>query len=279
MAVTKIWAIHDSVSRVVDYCTNPSKTKLSDLEQVLLYAADKEKTLDEGEQQYAVTGIGCRAESAAREMAAVQRRFGKAGGNVAYHAYQSFKTGEVTAEECHRIGVETARRLRGNDRQVLVATHFNTGTYHNHFVVNPVNMWTGKKLEAKYEVYYKLRDMSDRVCKEHGLSVVKNPQRHKTARSVYFAEKDGEPTRVGNIHNLDIIFRVKRSTNNRLFFIRRVIMEHQSSSICLPLFKGTYCCIALVCFIVFIILPTKINCIFCACEDSTCKHVCAKSRH
>ena len=195
MAVTKIWAIHDSVSRVVDYCTNPSKTKLSDLEQVLLYAADKGKTLDEGEQQYAVTGIGCRAESAAGEMAAVQRRFGKAGGNVAYHAYQSFKTGEVTAEECHRIGVETARRLWGNDRQVLVATHFNTGTYHNHFVVNPVNMWTGKKLEAKYEVYYKLRDMSDRICKEHGLSVVKNPQRHKTARSVYFAEKNGEPTR------------------------------------------------------------------------------------
>ena len=92
MAVTKIWAIHDSVSRVVDYCTNPSKTKLSDLEQVLLYAADKEKTLDEGEQQYAVTGIGCRAESAAREMAAVQRRFGKAGGNVAYHAYQSVRS-------------------------------------------------------------------------------------------------------------------------------------------------------------------------------------------
>ena len=78
---------------------------------------------------------------------------------------------------------------------MLVATHFNTGTYHNHFVVNPVNMWTGKKLEAKCEVYYKLRDMSDRICKEHGLSVVKNPQRHKTARPVYFAEKNGEPTR------------------------------------------------------------------------------------
>ena len=114
MAVTKIWAIHDSVSRVVDYCTNPSKTKLSDLEQVLLYAADKEKTLDEGEQQYAVTGIGCRAESAAREMAAVQRRFGKAGGNVAYHAYQSFKTGEVTAEEVKiQIGQVYPRRRVG----------------------------------------------------------------------------------------------------------------------------------------------------------------------
>lgn len=195
MAVTKIWAIHDSVSRVVDYCSNPEKTRLTDLEQVLIYAANKAKTLDEGEQSYAVTGINCRAETAAQEMSTAQRCFGKAGGNVAYHAYQSFKTGEVTAEECHRIGVETARRLWGNDRQVLVATHFNTGTYHNHFVVNPVNMWTGKKLEAKYEVYYKLRDMSDRICKEHGLSVVKNPQRHKTARSVYFAEKNGEPTR------------------------------------------------------------------------------------
>ena len=71
----------------------------------------------------------------------------------------------------HRRGDGAA--ALGNDRQVLVATHFNTGTYHNHFVVNPVNMWTGKKLEAKYEVYYKLRDMSDRICKEHGLSVVK----------------------------------------------------------------------------------------------------------
>lgn len=48
MAVTKIWSIHDSVSRVVDYCTNPSKTKLSDLEQVLLYAADKEKKKKHG---------------------------------------------------------------------------------------------------------------------------------------------------------------------------------------------------------------------------------------
>ena len=78
---------------------------------------------------------------------------------------------------------------------MLVATHFNTGTYHNHFVVNSVGMWDGRKLEAKYGVYYALRAMSDRICKEYGLSVVQNPQRHKTARSVYFAEKNGEPTR------------------------------------------------------------------------------------
>jgi hypothetical protein len=138
MAVTKIWAIHDSVSRVVEYCSNPDKTKLTDLEQVLLYAANKDKTLDEGEQSYAVTGINCKAETAAQEMSATQRRFGKAGGNVAYHAYQSFKTGEVSAAECHEIGLETARRLWGDKYQVLVATHFNTGTYHNHFVGAPI---------------------------------------------------------------------------------------------------------------------------------------------
>ena len=195
MAVTKIWAIHDSVSRVVDYCSNPEKTRLTDLEQVLIYAANKAKTLDEGEQSYAVTGVNCRAETAAQEMPATQRRFGKTGGNVAYHAYQSFKTGEVSAAECHRIGLETARRLWGDSYQVLVATHFNTGTYHNHFVVSSVGMWDGRKLKAKYGVYYALRAMSDRICKEYGLSVVQNPQRHKTARSVYFAEKNGEPTR------------------------------------------------------------------------------------
>ena len=195
MAVTKIWAITDSVSRVLSYAANPDKTIYSDIYKALHYAGDEQKTVVGEEKAMYVTGVNCSAETAFAEMNAVQERFDKTTGNVAYHAYQSFKTSEVTPRLAHKLGVELAKRMWGNEYQVLVATHFNTGTYHNHFVVNPVNMWTGKKLEAKYEVYYKLRDMSDRICKEHGLSVVKNPQRHKTARSVYFAEKNGEPTR------------------------------------------------------------------------------------
>ena len=194
MAVTKIWAIHDSLSRVTDYCSNPEKTKFTDLKQVLMYASDAEKTRESTEESFAVTGINCKAETAAQEMAAVQQRFGKEGGNVAYHAYQSFKPGEVTAEQCHRIGVELARNLWGGGYQVLVATHFNTGTFHNHFVINAVNMWTGKKLEAKFEVYYRMRAESDRLCEREGLSVVKDPQRHKTPRAIFFTEKNGEPT-------------------------------------------------------------------------------------
>ena len=223
MAVTKIWAIHDSVSRVVEYCSNPEKTKLTDLEQVLIYAANKAKTLDEGEQSYAVSCVNCTPDTAIKEMTATQKRFGKTGGNVAYHAYQSFKTGEVSAAECHQIGLETARRLWGDNYQVLVATHFNTGTYHNHFVVNSVGMWDGKKLEAKYGVYYQLRAMSDRICKEHGLSVVKNPQKHKTARSVYFAEKNGEPTRFNLMREaLDKAMTIASSWNELSTVLRKM---------------------------------------------------------
>ena len=132
MAVTKIWPIKDSLRRVVDYARNPAKTEYTDLQTVLHYAANGEKTEHGAEKTMYVTGINCSRDRAFREMYAVQERFGKTGGNVAYHAYQSFKPGEVTPELCHQMGVELAKRMWGEDHQVLVATHFNTGTYHNH---------------------------------------------------------------------------------------------------------------------------------------------------
>ena len=95
MATTKIWAIKDSLSRVLDYASNPKKTAYTDLQKVLHYAENGAKTHGEESTCY-VTGVNCCAETAFSEMLSVQRRFGKTGGNVAYHAYQSFKTGEVT---------------------------------------------------------------------------------------------------------------------------------------------------------------------------------------
>ena len=58
-------------------------------------------------------------------MRAVQERFGKTDGVVALHAYQSFREGEVTPEQCHEIGVALARKVWGKRFQVLVATHMN----------------------------------------------------------------------------------------------------------------------------------------------------------
>ena len=194
MATTKIWTIKDSLSRVVSYAKNPEKTIFSDLKQVLKYAENDEKTIaDNKEKTMYVTGVNCKKETALEEMLQVQKRFDKETGNIAYHAYQSFKTGEVSPELAHKIGVELAEKM-WSEYQVVVATHFNTGTYHNHFVINSVNMFTGKKFNCNKGAYYRFRGLSDELCKKHNLTVIKNPK-GRTPRSIYFAEKRGEPTK------------------------------------------------------------------------------------
>lgn len=109
MAVTKIWAITDSVSRVLSYAANPNKTIYSDIYKALHYASDEQKTVVGEEKAMYVTGVNCSAETAFAEMNAVQERFDKTTGNVAYHAYQSFKTSEVTPRLAHKLGVELAK--------------------------------------------------------------------------------------------------------------------------------------------------------------------------
>ena len=79
MATTKIWAIKDSLSRVVNYAENPNKTIFLDLEQTLLYAEDRNKTIDKNEKTMYVTGVNCRRETAYKEMRFTQERFGKKG--------------------------------------------------------------------------------------------------------------------------------------------------------------------------------------------------------
>lgn len=193
MATTKIWAIKGSIGKVLDYANDPRKVQFTDLKQVLKYAENGEKTIDNEEHQVFVTGVNCNRDTAYQEMKAVQERFNKTTGNVAYHAYQSFKTGEVTAELAHKIGVELAQKMF-SEYQVLVATHLNTGTYHNHFVINSVNMFTGEKFNCNKGAYYKFRSISDALCAENNLTVIKNPK-GRTARNIYFAEKRGEPTK------------------------------------------------------------------------------------
>ena len=90
-------------------------------------------------------------------MRAVQERFGKTDGVVALHAYQSFREGEVTPEQCHEIGVALARKVWGKRFQVLVATHMNTDNLHNHFVINSVSYVDGKKYEQRRSQYASIR--------------------------------------------------------------------------------------------------------------------------
>ncbi len=196
MATTKIWAIKDSVKRVIDYTCNPKKTEISDdLWAVLHYSMNPNKVVTRYEETTAfVSGVGCSTENAYQEMMQIKHLFGKTMGNQAYHAYQSFKPNEVTPQECHEIGVNLARKLWGRNYQVLVSTHLDKNHYHNHFVINSVSYINGKMFDCSEKTYYEFRRVSDEMCAQRGLSVIKNPKGH-TPRTLYFAEKRGEPTK------------------------------------------------------------------------------------
>ncbi len=193
MATTKIWPIRDNLKRVMQYAANPEKTESQDLAQALHYAVNPDKT-EVQERACFVTGVGCHADNAIAEMNAVKAHFGKTGGNVAYHCYQSFLPGEVSAQQCHEIGVKLARQLWGEKYQVLVATHLDRNHLHNHMVINSVSFVDGRKFNDDYRAYYAMREASDLLCQAYNLSVIEQPK-GKTPRSIYFAEKNGEPTR------------------------------------------------------------------------------------
>ena len=196
MATTGFWPVRGKLKKVLDYADNPDKTTErkyldEDLYQALRYTEQDEKT---DEKKY-VSGVNCSAAFAYREMVAVKQRFGERGKVIAYHGYQSFKTGEVTPEEAHQIGIETVRRMWGDDFQVLVTTHLNTDNLHCHFVVNSVSFRDGHKFRNSIEQHRELREISDAVCKEHGLSVLWDaPFYSGRSKGTYWKEQKGQPT-------------------------------------------------------------------------------------
>ena len=184
MATTSLWKVSGSLKKVLDYAENPDKTSLKN---VIDYASDSSKTDDE----LFVTGINCEVERAYEMMSETKRQFGKKDKVVAYHGYQSFKDGEVTPEECHAIGVETAKRLWGDRYEIIVTTHLNTKTHlHNHFVFNSVSFVDGEKFRYQTADILALREVSDEVCKEFGKSVLEKAPFHGRS-SVYWIHRNG----------------------------------------------------------------------------------------
>lgn len=171
MAVTKIWNIVDNLGKVINYSENGSKTKKKneqDLMQAINYAMNTDKT----EEQYFVTGINCEVETAFQEMQDVKRLYDKQGGNVGFHAVQSFKPGEISPELCHEIGVKLANELWGDRFQVVVTTHLNKEHLHNHLVINSVSFKDGYKYYDNHYTYALIRNKSDEICREYNLSVI-----------------------------------------------------------------------------------------------------------
>lgn len=203
MAVTKIWDVRRSLTAPIEYVSNEEKTanpdakagrseeELQALDDVIEYAANEDKT----EMKYFVSTINCNKAFARDEFQMVKKRFDKEGGIVAYHGYQSFKPGEVTPPQAHEIGVQMAKELWGGRFQVVIATHVNTRCTHNHFVINSVSFKDGGRYHDCTDTYRRMREVSDRICLEHGLSIIEEPKGRGVSQYLYKMEKAGMMTR------------------------------------------------------------------------------------
>ena len=201
MATTKLWHIQGRLKDLVDYVENPEKTVkpgLQDFFNVFSYTQNPNKTAG---GQF-VTAINCQKDIALQQMILTKQRYGKKDGYIAWHGYQSFKPGEVTPEQCHALGVELARQMWGDRFQIIVTTHLDREHLHNHFCINSVSFKDGGKYNFSKKELNRLRDTSDRLCREYGLSVVEHP--HKApSRQVWLDEQAGKPTRY-NIYRADV---------------------------------------------------------------------------
>lgn len=226
MAVTALWRVKGYIGKVLLYAENPDKTSVpkeisvvsglnrNSLEDVIVYAGREEAT----NQRQLVSGINCTPDKAREEMMAVKRQYLKTEGTIAYHGYQSFKEDEVTPEDAHQIARELAAELWGDRYQILIATHVDKESHiHSHFVINTVSFVDGKKFYRSKQDYLHMREVSDRLCREHGLSVIERPKGKGKNYSEWSAEKNGKPTNRGLIR-ADIDKAIAASVTERDFF-------------------------------------------------------------
>ena len=228
MAVTSLWRVKGYIGKVVLYTLNPQKTEKPIIFETGMNNISTENTLtgildyverDKAtNQQQLVTGIKCTNETAVKDMMAVKNFFKKSDGVIAYHGFQSFAADEVTPDTAHEIGVDLATELWGDKYQVLITTHLDKESHiHNHFVINTVSFRNGKKFHRTKRDYQYMRETSDRLCRERGLSIVENHKNKGKNYAEWRAEKEGKPTVRGGIRE-DIDTAIKGCMNSREFY-------------------------------------------------------------
>ncbi|MBQ8817873.1 MAG: relaxase/mobilization nuclease domain-containing protein [Clostridia bacterium] len=153
------------------------KQNQSSMRAVIRYVSQDAKTLDEGGRRY-LSGINCSGESTYDEFMATKNLYGKQSGIFYYHYEQSFVPDEISDyNTAHEIGRQLAEEMFP-DFEVLVATHLDAydtdgrQRVHNHFVINSVSFSNGKKLDYGPYTLEKMRRISDRLCRENGLSTL-----------------------------------------------------------------------------------------------------------
>ena len=173
MAVTKIKAIRGTLSKAIAYILNPEKT----------------------DEKLLVSSYGCASETAAREFEWTRKIAEQKGMNpvriIARHVIQSFEIGEVTPELAHEIGKQFADEILGGKYEYVLTTHIDKDHVHNHLIFNAVDFVDYHAYKSYKRIYYDMREISDRLCKENGLSVIPPSQNKGMGYKEYTEAKRG----------------------------------------------------------------------------------------
>mgnify|MGYP003096858878 CR=1 FL=1 len=173
MAVTKIKAIRGTLSKAIAYILNPEKT----------------------DEKLLVSSYGCASETAAREFEWTRKIAEQKGMNpvriIARHVIQSFGIGEVTPELAHEIGKQFADEILGGKYEYVLTTHIDKDHVHNHLIFNAVDFVDYHAYKSYKRIYYDMREISDRLCKENGLSVIPPSQNKGMSYKEYTEAKRG----------------------------------------------------------------------------------------
>ena len=147
----------------------------SNLQAVINYGKNGDKT----ENGILVSSVNCSVETAYKEMALTKKFFHKENNVLGYHIIQSFKGNEVSPKLANQIGKELAEELWGDKYQVVICTHINKENVHNHMIVNSVSFIDGIKYHNSNAQIAFLKETSDRLCLNYGLSIVDTPKANK----------------------------------------------------------------------------------------------------
>ena len=161
------------------------------MSKAIAYILNPEKT----DEKLLVSSYGCASETAAREFEWTRKIAEQKGMNpvriIARHVIQSFEIGEVTPELAHEIGKQFADEILGGKYEYVLTTHIDKDHVHNHLIFNAVDFVDYHAYKSYKRIYYDMREVSDRLCKENGLSVIPPSQNKGMGYKEYTEAKRG----------------------------------------------------------------------------------------
>ena len=161
------------------------------MSKAIAYILNPEKT----DEKLLVSSYGCASETAAREFEWTRKIAEQKGMNpvriIARHVIQSFEIGEVTPEFAHEIGKQFADEILGGKYEYVLTTHIDKDHVHNHLIFNAVDFVNYHAYKSYKRIYYDMREVSDRLCKENGLSVIPPSQNKGMGYKEYTEAKRG----------------------------------------------------------------------------------------